>query len=77
MKKPGKGNKTFKIEVPTGFGKRPMLKNFRKTVNLGKYYSETKVIHLLNALYSSLTTDSTYDGTYLDKFIKKHLKITK
>lgn len=34
---------------------------------------ESDTIMLLNRLYSDLTTDSSYDGTWLDKWIEKNV----
>lgn len=35
---------------------------------------EGLLINVCNALYSNLTTDSTYDGTFLDEWITKYYK---
>jgi hypothetical protein len=37
-------------------------------------YSGDEVIALVNSLYSALTTDSTYDGVWLDEWFDKNLK---
>lgn len=37
-------------------------------------YSEKEVIALCNKLYSAMTTDSTYDGVWLDSFFETSLK---
>lgn len=37
-------------------------------------YSKDQVILILNQLYSELTDDTTYDGTFLDNWIDKNLQ---
>jgi hypothetical protein len=40
-------------------------------------YDETEVVKICNALYSAMTTDSTYDGVWLDEWFEKNLKKSK